>query len=228
MSWLASLPAGFWQALGLTLKLAGVTTVLLLALGIPLADWLNRSRLPGLWLLDTLLTLPIVLPPTVLGFYLLVLLSPETGVGHWWLQQFGHSLTFSFEGLVIGSVVYSLPFALRPLQIAFRSVDPALLEGSIALGASARQTFWRLVLPCSRDGVIAAAALVFAHTLGEFGVVLMVGGNIPGETRVASIALYDATQTLDFALAQQYALCLLLLSFLLLATVTRLQRGRGW
>jgi molybdate transport system permease protein len=228
MDLLTTLPAGFWQALLLTLQLAVTTTLLLLLAGIPLAQWLNTSRLPGIWLLETLVSLPIVLPPTVIGFYLLVLLSPQQGVGKWWLDTFGHTLTFSFTGLVIGSLVYSLPFAVRPLQVAFRSVDRSLIEGSVALGATAQQTFWRIVLPASRDGVIAAGALAFAHTLGEFGVVLMVGGSIPGETRVASIALYDEAQKLNFATAHAYALVLLVISFVLLGAVTRLQRGRGW
>jgi molybdate transport system permease protein len=218
----------FWQALLLSLELSLTTAFLLLLAGVPLAHWLNCSRLPGIWLLEALVSLPVVLPPTVIGFYLLVLLSPQHGLGRWWLQHVGHTLTFSFSGLVLGSLVYSLPFAVRPLQIAFRGVDPALLEASTALGATARQTFRHVVVPSARGGIIAAGTLAFAHTMGEFGVVLMVGGNIPGETRVASVALYDAAQQLDFAQAHAYALTLLLLAFVLLAAAGRLQRGRGW
>jgi molybdate transport system permease protein len=214
----------FGQALWITFRLALVTTALLLAIAIPLAQWLNQSRVPGIWMLEALFSLPIVLPPTVIGFYLLVLMSPQHGFGHWWLQHIGHSLTFSFTGLVIGSLVYSFPFALRPLQVAFQAVNREYIEASLALGATLWQTFWHVVLPAARQGVISAAALVFAHTIGEFGVVLMIGGNIPGETRVASVALYDAVQKMDYATAHAYAIVLWIVSILLLSLIYRQQR----
>ena len=219
-----TLPPDFLQPLWLTLRLALVTSLILLAIGIPLARWLNTSRLPGIALIEALVALPIVLPPTVIGFYLLVALSPAQPLGQWWLQVFGTPLTFSFTGLVIGSVIYSLPFAVQPLQAAFRSVKPELVEAAAALGASSAQTFWRIVIPVSASGILTALSLSFAHTMGEFGVVLMLGGNIPGETRVASIALYDQTQALNYAAAHRYALILLAIALLMLIAITLLQR----
>lgn len=224
MDTLQTLPDEFWAPLWLTLQLALVTSAILLAIGIPLARWLNASRFPGIVVIESLVALPIVLPPTVIGFYLLVALSPRHTLGQWWQQLFGHSLAFSFAGLVIGSVIYSLPFAVQPLQAAFRNVSPALIEASAALGATASQTFWRVVAPASLSGILTAASLSFAHTMGEFGVVLMIGGNIQGETRVASIALYDNTQALNFAHAHRYAIVLLVISLAMLVAVTLLQR----
>jgi len=215
----------FLQPFWLTLKLAWTTTVVLVLLTIPLAHWLNEKRSYGAWLLEALFSLPIVLPPTVIGFYLLVLLSPQHGVGHWWIEHVGQGLTFNFTGLVIGSLVYSFPFALRPLQIAFYSVNREYIDASLALGATPWQTFWHVILPAARKGVWSAAALVFAHTVGEFGVVLMIGGNIPGETRVASIALYDATEKMDYATANAYAMVLLIFSALVLSFIHRQQRN---
>ncbi|MFN3586768.1 MAG: molybdate ABC transporter permease subunit, partial [Moraxellaceae bacterium] len=216
-----------WQALWLTLRLSLVSALLLVLIGVPLAGWFSASRSRMSALLEMICGLPLVLPPTVLGFYLLILLAPGTWLGDGWTTVFGHPLPFSFAGLVLGSVLYSLPFVLTPIQTAFRAIDTGLIDASVALGARPRQTFWRIVVPVSMPGIIAGFALAFAHTLGEFGVVLMLGGNIPGETRVASIALYDEVQKLNYPLAHAYALVLLVVSALLLLLITLLQRRQG-
>jgi molybdate transport system permease protein len=197
------------QALWLTLRLAATTTVLLLAVGIPLAYWLasTRSRLRSL--VEAITTLPILLPPTVLGFYLLVLLGPHTAFGRLTARSLGHPLAFSFSGLVVGSVLYSLPFAVQPLAAGFRSVDSALLEQARLLGAGRARTLTSVLLPLSMHSVIAAAALCFTHTVGEFGVVLMIGGDIPGATRTLSIAIYDQVQEFSYADANRTALLLI-------------------
>lgn len=203
------------QALGLTLRLATVTTLLLLVLGVPLAFWIvsTRSRLRPL--VEALSTLPILLPPTVLGFYLLVLLGPRTIVGRAAIRFLGHPLSFSFAGLVIGSVIYSLPFAVQPLIAGFHSVDPALIEQARLLGASRWRMLREILLPLSLRSVAAAATLCFTHTVGEFGVVLMIGGDIPGATRTLSIAIYDQVQ--DFSYTEANRTALLLLGFALAA-----------
>ena len=213
-----------WDAVSLTLRLASVTALVLLVLGIPLANWLNTSRMRGVIFIETLISLPIVLPPTVIGFYLLILTAPGQPLGTVWLTVFGQPLPFSFAGLVLGSVVYSLPFAVQPFQAAFRSVGAPMIDAALALGLSRRQAFWSIVLPLSRHGVLTGVSLSFAHTMGEFGVVLMLGGNIPGQTRVASIALYDETQKLNYASAHAYAAILLLISFTILIGIAFLQR----
>jgi molybdate transport system permease protein len=227
-SW--SLPIGFppelWGAVGLTLRLALVTSLVLLAIGLPLANWLNNSRMRGVLFIETLVSLPIVLPPTVIGFYLLMLMAPQRPLGAAWVSVFGHALPFSFAGLVAGSVIYSLPFAVQPIQAAFRSVRPQMIEAALALGLTKRQVFWSVVLPLSRHGILTGLSLSFAHTMGEFGVVLMLGGNIPGQTRVASIALYDEAQKLNYGAAHAYALILLFISFGILAGIAFLQRRR--
>jgi molybdate transport system permease protein len=174
--------------------------------------------------IETLVTLPIVLPPTVIGFYLLVAFSPNQGFGQWWLDTFGTPLAFSFTGLVTASVIYSLPFAVQPFQAALKAVPPELLDAGRALGATPWRTFLRVHLPLARRGIAAGLTLGFAHTLGEFGVVLMIGGAIPGQTKVASIALYDEVQKLNYADAHAFAAVLLVLSFVLLLAVTLLQR----
>ena len=222
MDW--ALPPALWSAVGLTLALAAVSSLVLLVIGIPLAHWLNTSRMRGVALFETLLSLPIVLPPTVIGFYLLVLMSPTHALGAAWVAVFGHPLPFSFTGLVIGSVVYSLPFAVQPFQAAFRNVKPELVQSALALGLTRRQTFWSVVMPLSKHGVLTGVSLSFAHTKGEFGVVLMLGGNIPGQTRVASIALYDQAQQLNYGAAHAYALVLLAIAFVLLIGIAFLQR----
>ena len=214
----------FWRELLLTAKLAAVTTAVLVALGLPLAAWLNRQGGRGGVLLEALVSLPLVLPPTVLGFYLLVLLAPARFPGSWWVRWFGHPITFSFEGLVIGSVLYSLPFAVQPFQAALRGVPRAVLEAA-ALDARPWQAFVHVRMPMAARGLVVGATLAFAHTVGEFGVVLMVGGNIPGRTRVASIGLYDAVQNLDYDTAHRFALTLLAFSFVLLCAISALQRS---
>ncbi len=214
-----------WLApLLLSLKLSLVSTLLLVLLAVPLAQWLNQCRSAWGAVVEALVALPIVLPPTVIGFYLLLAFSPQQGLGAWLQQQLDFSLAFSFSGLVLASIIYSLPFAVRPLQAVFMAVPGSQLEASSALGASPWQSFRHLVLPASGRGVLAAAALAFAHTMGEFGVVLMVGGNVPGVSRVASIALYDEVQALNYAAAHVYAAILLAFSFCVMLAVGLYQR----
>ena len=221
------LAPGLWDAMWLTLRLALVSSLVLLVLGIPLANWLNTSRMRGVILVETLVSLPIVLPPTVIGFYLLMLMSPQHAVGSAWVSVFGTPLPFSFAGLVAGSVVYSLPFAVQPFQAAFRSVGRDMIQSGLALGLTRRQVFWSVVMPLSKHGILTGVSLSFAHTMGEFGVVLMLGGNIPGTTRVASIALYDEAQKLNYDAANAYALVLLAISFAILIGIAFLQRRQN-
>ena len=202
-----------WQAVGLSVRLAAATMGVLLAVGMPIAWWLARSRRPWRPLVEAVVALPLVLPPTVLGFYLLVAMGPNGPLGALWAGTTGGRLAFSFEGLLFASVLYSLPFTVQPLSVAFAAVDRSLLEVSWTLGRSGLATFLRVVLPLSAGGILTAMVLTFAHTLGEFGVVLMVGGNIAGETRTVSIAIYDRVQALDYAGAAATALPLLLVSF---------------
>ena len=216
--------APFLETLGLTLRLALTTTAILLILGVPLAHWLNTSRLPGIGLIQTLVGLPIVLPPTVIGFYLLVAFAPGHPPGSWWRAWTGHALSFSFPGLVVGSIFYSLPYAVQPFQAALGAVPGALVEAAAASGAAPWRAFWRVRVPLARRGLLVGATLSFAHTVGEFGVVMMLGGNIPGQTRVASIALYDAVEKSDYPTAHLYAVSLLMVSGVLLSLVTWLQR----
>jgi molybdate transport system permease protein len=220
------LPYPLWQSLGLTLRLAAITTLVLGIVGLPLAHWLNRTRWRLAPVIETLVSLPIVLPPTVIGFYLLVGFSPNHPPGSWWRSVTGGPLAFSFTGLVIASVFYSLPFAVQPFQAALRAVPRELLEAGRALGATPFRVWLRLHLPLAWRGIAAGLTLGFAHTLGEFGVVLMIGGSIPGVTKVASIALYDEVQKLAYPQAHAFAALLLGLSFVLLLAVTLLQRRR--
>jgi molybdate transport system permease protein len=213
-----------WQSIWLTLKLASLTTVALCILGIPFAHWLNVSRWRGALLIETMVTLPIVLPPTVIGFYLLVLFAPQNPMGKFGMELTGHTLAFSFEGLVVGSVIYSLPFAVQPFQAALKAVPQTLIEVARISGANFLQVFWYVTLPIARRGIGAGIALSFAHTIGEFGVVLMLGGGIPGVTRVASIALYDEVQKLNYSAAHTIALVLLGISFVLIFSIVMLQR----
>jgi molybdate transport system permease protein len=214
-------------AILLSLRLAACTTLILCALGLPLAYWLALS--PRRWkvLVEAAVTLPLVLPPTVLGFYLLLALGPASPVGRTYERLTGGTLPFSFAGLLVASVVYSLPFAVRPFVIAFAGVDRRLVEASWCLGVSRAATFRRVVLPLSWTGIVGGAVLAFAHTMGEFGVVLMVGGNIPGATRTISIAIYDDVQALDYAAANRTALFLVLFSFAALAVTYSLRRRGG-
>ena len=210
-------------ALRLSFALAALTTVALLALGLPLAQWLATSRSRARPALEAMVSLPLVLPPTVLGFYLLVAFAPRAPLGRGFAALLGHPLAFSFEGLLLASVLYSLPFAVQPFAAALSRVDPRLVEASHALGAGRLETFFRVSLPLARPGVVAGAVLAFAHTMGEFGVVLMVGGNVPGQTRTLSIALFDAVEQLDWAAAHRTSLVLLALSFAALVATHALQ-----
>jgi molybdate transport system permease protein len=218
------IPGPLWQALALTLELAGATTVILGVFGLPLAHWLNTSRRRIAAVVETLVALPLVLPPTVIGFYLLIGFSPAHPPGSWWVAITGHSLAFTFFGLVIGSVIYSLPFAVQPFQVALRGVPSELLDACAAHGAPPWRVWTRVHLPLASRGIAAGLTLGFAHTLGEFGVVLMIGGAIPGVTKVASIALFDEVENLDYSTAHAYAALLLVLSFLLILTATLLRR----
>jgi molybdate transport system permease protein len=216
-----------WNALLLSLRLALIVTAILLAVGLPIAHWVAFSRRPWKFLVEAVVALPLVLPPTVLGFYLLVALGARSPLGRLWMALTGHTLAFTFAGLVIGSILYSLPFAVQPFAASFRAVDPALLAASATLGASRRRTFFRIVLPLSVPGLVTGLALSFAHTLGEFGVVLMIGGNIPGATRTISIAIYDSVQAGEYGAANQTALALLAASFAVLSAVYALNR-KAW
>ncbi|NNE05888.1 MAG: molybdate ABC transporter permease subunit [Xanthomonadales bacterium] len=208
-------------ALALTLKLALVSTIVLLVVGIPLAWWLARTRWRFRFLLDAIIALPLVLPPTVLGFYLLLALGPSGPLGRFMDALGGHSLAFSFSGLVIGSVIYSLPFVVQPIQQSFIATGRRPMEVAASLGAAPLDRFFSIALPLARPGILTGAALGFAHTLGEFGVVLMIGGSIPGETRVVSIAIYEQVESLQYTQAHWLSGALLLLSLVLLALVYR-------
>ena len=214
-----------WQAFWLTIRLAAVVTAVLVALGFPLAYWIAFSRWRWKFLVEAIVALPIVLPPTVLGFYVLVALGNRSPFGRWWQSMTGHTLAFTFEALVIGSVLYSLPFAVQPFAASFSAIDSRLLNASAVLGVSTFRTFWRVTVPLSTSGLITGIALTFAHTVGEFGVVLMVGGNIPGVTRTLSINIYDQVQDLNYAAANTTSLVLLVIAFGMLAIVYSLNRS---
>ncbi len=213
--------------MALTLKLAVWVAVILLVIGLPIAYWITYARWRWKFLIEAVVALPLVLPPTVLGFYVLVAIGPRSPLGQAYLSWTGSTLPFTFKGLLIASVLYSLPFAVQPFAAAFSAVDTELLEAAAVLGASKLHTFFRIILPLSTAGVVTGLTLSFAHTLGEFGVVLMVGGNIPGVTRTLSILIYDDVQALDYAAAYRTALVLLLFSFVILALVYGLNR-RVW
>jgi molybdate transport system permease protein len=215
-----------WEAIALSLRLATLTTAILLVVAVPVAAWLAFSRRRWTVVVEALVALPLVLPPTVLGYYLLVAFGTRSPVGRWWEETTGSTLAFSFTGLLVASVLYSLPFAVQPLLAAFAGVDRRLLEASSLLGRSWPATVLRVVLPLSRAGLATAVVLTFAHTVGEFGVVLMVGGNIPGETRTVSIAVYDSVQAFDTAAAGRTSLLLLAFSLVVLTVTYALQRGR--
>ncbi len=211
-------------ALWLTVKLATATVLVLLLLGTPLAWWLAHSRRGARPWVESLVAMPLVLPPTILGFYLLLAMGPKGPLGAWWLETTGHTLTFSFTGLVIASVFYSLPFVVQPLQTAFEGIGHKPLEAAWALGASRFDAFRSVAVPLARRGFLTAAVLGFAHTLGEFGVVLMVGGSIPGETRVVSIAIYEAVERHDYASAHRLSLIMLAISYSVVFVVYALNR----
>lgn len=206
-------------ALLLTLKLALISTVALIVIGTPLALWLAKSNWRYKFIIEALVALPLVLPPTVLGFYLLIVFSPNSWFGGFFKSLTGQPLAFSFSGLVLGSVIYSLPFVIQPLQNAFASIAKRSFEVAATLGASPWDCFKSIALPLAKPGFISASILGFAHTLGEFGVVLMIGGNIPGETQVASIAIYEHVESMQTVNAHWLSACLLLISFMLLMLV---------
>jgi molybdate transport system permease protein len=216
-----------WQAFWLTIRLALVVMTVLVVIGLPLAYWIAFSKWRWKFMVESVVALPIVLPPTVLGFYVLIALGQRSPLGRWWQSVTGHTLAFTFEGLVIGSVLYSLPFAVQPLAASLAAVDERLLAASAVLGASKFRTFWRVMLPLSVSGLVTGTALSFAHTMGEFGVVLMVGGNIPGVTRTLSINIYDQVQNLNYAAANTTALVLVAIAFALLSLIYSLNR-RFW
>jgi len=215
-----------WQAVLLSARLAALTTVVLLVVGVPLAAWLTWTRRRWAVVVEAVVALPLVLPPTVLGYYLLVALGAQSPLGRLWQDLTGSTLAFTFNGLLVASVLYSLPFAVQPLLAAFAGVDRRLLEASAVLGRSRAATLLLVALPLSKAGLATAAVLTFAHTVGEFGVVLMVGGSIPGETRTVSIAVYDSVQAFDYAAAARTSLLLLAFSLVVLTTMYALQRGR--
>jgi len=208
-----------WQPLLLTFRLAAVTTLILLLIGIPLAYWVAYTRTRFKPLVETLVSMPLVLPPSVLGFYLLLAFSPQNAFGQWLEQWFHVRLVFSFAGLVIGSVIFSLPFMVHPVQSGFQALPYSLIEASRTLGKPDWYTLLRVLLPNIKPALLSGVVLSFAHTIGEFGVILMIGGNIPGVTKVASIAIYDEVESLNYAAANFYALVLFAVTFVILLTV---------
>lgn len=209
----------FWQTLGLTFQLAAITTLILLLLGVPIAYALSQSKSRWKPLLEALISMPLVLPPTVLGFYLLLAFTPRSAFGAWLDDTMGIQLVFTFAGLVVGSVIYSLPFMVQPVQSGFEKLPGNLAEASYTLGKSKLETLWRVLLPNVKPSILTGMVLSFAHTVGEFGVILMIGGNIPGVTRVASIAIYDEVEGLNYGLANRYALVLVVFTFAILLAV---------
>jgi molybdate transport system permease protein len=216
-----------WAAIWVTFKLASLTATALLLIGVPIAYWLTYSRWRWKFIVESIIALPLVLPPTVLGFYVLVAIGPHSPFGRLYNDVVGHPLPFTFEGLLVASILYSLPFAVQPFATAFEQVDPKLIESSWTLGASRLKTFFKLIIPLSTAGLVTGAVLSFAHTLGEFGVVLMVGGNIEGVTRTVSIDIYDDVQALNYAGAAKTAAFLLAVSYLVLLLVYAMNR-RVW
>ncbi len=208
-----------WQPLALTFKLATVTTLILCLIGIPFAWWLSQTKVRIKPVLETLVSMPLVLPPSVLGFYLLLAFSPQSWFGHFLDQAAGLKLAFSFEGLVLASVIFSFPFLVHPVQSGFQNLPASLAEAAYTLGKTRWQTFLHVLLPNIKPSLIAGTVLAFAHTIGEFGVVLMIGGNLPGETRVASIAIYDEVESLNYATANFYSGVLFAVCFVILLTV---------
>jgi molybdate transport system permease protein len=218
-----------WQALALTARLATLTSAILIVIGIPIALWIEFSRRRWMFLAESAVGMPLILPPTVLGFYLLVAFGSGTALGQWYERLTGSTLAFTFSGLVVASVIYSLPFAVQPMVASFRGVDRRLIEAARTLGAGKWKIYSKIVLPLAWPGLLTAVMLSFAHTVGEFGVVLMVGGNIPGVTRTLSIDIYDQVQSLNYASANQTALALLVFSYALLCAIYAVNRRTlGW
>ncbi len=213
-----------WTAVALSLRLAIVVAALLLVIALPLAYWITFSRWRGKFLIEAVVALPLVLPPTVLGFYVLVAIGSRSPIGRVWERWTGHGLAFTFEALVLASILYSLPFAVQPIAAAFAQLDTSLIDAAATLGATRWRTFRQIILPLSIQGIVAGGVLSFAHTIGEFGVVLMVGGNLPGVTRTISISVYDQVQSLQYDAANATALALLAFSFLVLAVFYGLMR----
>jgi molybdate transport system permease protein len=213
-----------WEALITTLELASCTSIVLLIVGLPVSYWVAFSKWKWKFLVEAVVALPLVLPPTVLGFYVLVAIGPQSPFGRWYASLAGHGLPFTFEGLVIASALYSLPFTVQPIAAAFQSVERKYIEASWMLGASPFETFFRVIIPQAWAGVLTGFILSFAHTMGEFGVVLMVGGNIPGVTRTVSIAIYDDVQALNYSSAGTTSVVLLISSFVILSIVYSLNR----
>jgi len=203
----------------LTLKLAAITTLLLLIVALPLAWWLSRGRSVIKTIIEAIVTMPLVLPPSVLGFYLLLAFSPQHGVGKWLHDTFNVQFVFSFQGLILASFIYSMPFMIGPVKSALQQLPASLAQASYTLGKSKRETFIRVLLPNIKPSVFTAIVLTFAHTMGEFGVVLMIGGNIPNLTRVASIAVYDSVESMDYASANTYSLILFSITFVMVIAV---------
>ncbi len=216
-----------WEAVILTAKLACMVSLILFVIGIPIAYWISFSKLRWRFLVEAIVALPLVLPPTVLGYYVLVAISPKSFIGQIYTDLFGTTLPFSFQGLVIASVLYSLPFAVQPFISSFDSIEKRLIEASWTLGASKLKSFFTVILPLSIPGIITGMVLAFAHTLGEFGVVLMVGGNIPGVTRTVSIDIYDNVQALNYSSAGRTSLFLLVISFITLSVIYLINRRRS-
>ena len=215
----------FWQTIWLTFKLALVTTVILFVLSVPLAFWLSQTRSKLKPIIETLVAMPLVLPPTVIGFYLLVAFSPNNAFGRFLDEILGLKLVFTFEGLVVASIIYSLPFMVQPLHSGLANLPASLTEASLVLGKTRFYTLLKVLLPNIKPSIISGIVLAFAHTVGEFGVVLMIGGNIPGKTKVASVAIYDEVEALNYSLANKYSLFLFVLAFLILLTVYLINGG---
>ncbi|MCZ4279360.1 molybdate ABC transporter permease subunit [Kiloniella laminariae] len=216
-----------WDPIWITVKLAFITTVVLLLLGTPVAWWLARSRSWWKEAVAAVVALPIVLPPTVLGFYLLIALGPDSPLGQLATQIFGRALPFTFAGLVVGSVIYSMPFVIQPIRNAFEAIGERPLEVAATLRASPLDTFFAVAIPMARPGFLTGAVLGFAHTVGEFGVILMIGGNIPGETRVLSVAIYDHVEALEWGEAHVLSIGLLIFSFLVILSMILLEKKMG-
>lgn len=213
-----------WEPIWLTFRLAGITTVLLLIIGIPLAAWLSATKIKIKPLIEALISMPLVLPPSVLGFYFLLAFSPNGTLGQWLERYFSLRMVFSFEGLVLASILYSLPFMVHPIQAGLENLPPSWSEASYTLGKSRTTTLFRVLLPNIKPALLTGIVLSFAHTIGEFGLVLMIGGNLPGQTRVASIAIYDEVEMLHYEAAHAYAALLLVLSLLILVLVYRFNK----
>ena len=214
-----------WIAIWVTFKLAGLTAVILLVVGLPIAVWLSFSRWRWKFIVESVVALPLVLPPTVLGFYILIAIGPHSPFGRLYTDLVGHPLPFTFEGLLLATVLYSLPFAVQPFAAAFDQVDRRLVEASWTLGVSRLRTFFKLIVPLSTAGLVTGAVLSFAHTMGEFGVVLMIGGNLEGSTRTVSIDIYDEVQALNYAGAAKTSLFLLVVSYVVLLVVYAVNRN---